>query len=309
MLKKLTLLFAICIILCFSACKTTKSNHNVDNQLSDTISDVDGNPHTTHETIDGETSIFYDYSSVYATLDLSQYENWGSFGEDGLMWVEKSDYTGKQFGYIDYNGNVIIPFTSKIKEPGNFVAGYAIVACESDVMNNGIYNVINTKGETVFEFKNYAISSHYQSSNGNIVFMGINLNENTFSSTTKNYIFCSNIGNIVEFVGDSSEPMLYSNGLLRTHRTNWDTPNKKIPGINYIDIVTFYDENGNEALTVDTNSSEYYRELLYVEDFINEVSTVYFQGLDRNYYTVQINKKGEWISEPVDIEMNEVKRF
>ena len=283
---------------------------NAENQSpTDSLPDIDGNPYTTHEIVGGETYVSYDYSPVYDTLDLSQYDNHGTFGTDGLMWVEKSDYTGKQFGYIDYNGNIVIPFTSKIVKPGDFNSGYAIIAYETDIMDNGIYSVINTKGETIFEFENRSCSLHYQSSNGNIVFIDINLIENINSSETKDYILCSNTGKVIEIIEEScsyysSHPMLYSNGLLKTYRTVWESD-----AIEYIDVVTFYDENGNEALTIDTNSSEYFEKLLYVEDFVDEESVVYFYGLDQNYYTVRINKSGEWLSEPIEIDKEDAQFF
>lgn len=292
------------------------ANTNTDEESDvqhETLPDIDGNPYTTHYEAYGETVVSYDYTAAYETIDLSQYSDWGSFGEDGIMWVKKSDYKGTLYGYIDYLGNVVVPLTEEIVSPGQFENGYAIVACEYDVMRNGIYAVINTKGETVLEFENHAISLHYQSSNGNIVFIDINLIEDMYSSETKDYILCSNTGKVVEIVEEacscySPRSMVYSNGLLRTYRTDWDTPNKN-NDVGYIEVVTFYDENGVEALRIDTNSSEYYKSLLYVEDFVDEKSVVYFWGLDRNYYKVQIDKSGKWVSEPVKIDKEQAQRF
>lgn len=77
------------------------------------------------------------FNEVYDKLDLSQYSSWGHFAEDGLMWVEKSDYTGKQFGYINYKGEVAIPFTSEIAYAYDFVSSYAIVSYGNDEIDNG----------------------------------------------------------------------------------------------------------------------------------------------------------------------------
>lgn len=315
--KLIALSLAICMLFCLSACGTTETSSNQINtppesqRDGESLPDVDGNPYTKHETIDGETYISYDYSTVYDTLDLSQYASWGTFGADGLMWVEKSDYTGKQFGYIDYKGNLVIPFSSEIVTPGDFAAGYAIVCYEYDGfgMGNGIRGVMNTNGEIKLKFNNHAISKCYRSDNGNIVFVGINLMDDLYSSETKNYIFCGKTGKTIEISGGpvASDGMYYSNGLLRTYRTEWYTDENNYNA--YKDVVTFYDENGVEALTIDTNSSEYYKSLLYVEDFVDEKSVVYFWGLDRNYYKVEIDKTGKWITEPVKIDEEKVQRF
>ncbi len=316
--KLISLLLAVCMLICLSACGATETNSNSTDTLSESqtdtesLPDVDGNPYTTHETIDGETYISYDYNAVYNTLDLSQYENWGAFGEDGLMWVEKSDYTGKQFGYIDYTGDVVIPFSSEIVTPGDFQHGFAIVAYERDGfgMGNGVHGVIDTTGEVKLKFNNHAVSEWYRSSNGNIVFVGIHLMDDPTYNPSKNYLFCGKTGKTIEIPGGSvnNDGMYYSDGLLRTYRTDWDTPNKN-NAVGYIEVFTFYDENGVETLTIDTNSSEYYKSLIYVEDFVDEKSMVYFWGLDRNYYKVQIDKSGNWISEPIKIDEEEVERF
>lgn len=305
--------FAIFLTIAVISCALSACNGNRDNNSNTgTLNDVDGNPYTTHEIIDGEPYISYDYDDVYDSLDLSQYDSYGSFGEDGLMWVEKSDYTGKQYGYIDYKGNIVIPFTSEIVEPGDFKHGYAIVSYEQDVMRNGIYAVINTKGEAIFEFENHGASLHYQSANGNIVLIDINLIDDSYSSP-KDYILCSKTGKVVEIVEESCSfytprSMYYSDGLLRTYRTDWDVPNNN-NDVGYIEVVTFYDENGEFALRIDTNSSEYYKSLMYVDDFINGKADVYFWGLDSNYYKVQIDKNGEWVNDPVQISKEEIKNF
>ncbi len=158
-------LFLTALILALSIVMTA-CGVNTENQAStESLPDVDGNPYTTHEVIDGKTYISYDYSEVYDSLDLSQYTSWGSFGADGLMWVEKSDYTGKQFGYIDYQGNLVIPFSSEIVTPGDFEAGYAIVSYEYDGlgMGNGIRGIMDTTGEIKLKFDNHATSKCYRS--------------------------------------------------------------------------------------------------------------------------------------------------
>lgn len=304
-MKKLVLtLLAIFLLTTMVACD---SNTNDETNTND-LPDVDGNPYTTHEVIDGKTYVSYDYSSVYDTLDLSQYTSWGSFGADGLMWVEKSDYTGKQFGYIDYKGNLVIPFSSEIVTPGDFEAGYAIVSYEYDGfgMGNGIHGVMNTKGEIKLKFDNHATSECYRSENGNIVFVGINLMENLYSSETKNYIFCGKSGETIEIPDGPAkfDGMYYSDGLLRTYRTVWYTDENNYNA--YKHVVTFYDENGEVALVIDSNSSPHFKNLTFVDDFIDGKAIVTFVGQDREYYRVEIDKKGQWLCEPWKIDRDDL---
>lgn len=282
---------------------------NTENQAStESLPDVDGNPYTTHEVIDGKTYISYDYSEVYDSLDLSQYTSWGSFGADGLMWVEKSDYTGKQFGYIDYQGNLVIPFSSEIVTPGDFEAGYAIVSYEYDGlgMGNGIRGIMDTTGEIKLKFDNHATSKCYRSENGNIVFVGINLMDDLYSSESKNYIFCGKSGKTIEIPDGSPglDGMYYSDGLLRTYRTVWYTDENNYNA--YKHVVTFYDENGEVALVVDSNSSPHFKNLTFVDDFIDGRAIITFVGQDGESYRVEIDKKGEWVGEPWQIDRDDL---
>ncbi len=286
----------------------TACGANTDNQApTESLPDVDGNPYTTHEVIDGKTYISYDYSEVYDSLDLSQYTSWGSFGADGLMWVEKSDYTGKQFGYIDYKGNVVIPFNSEIVTPGDFEDGYAIVSYEYDGfgMGNGVRGVMDTNGEIKLKFDNHARSRCYRSENGNIVFVGINLMDDLYSES-KNYIFCSKSGKTIEIPDGPAklDGMYYSDGLLRTYRTVWYTDENNHSA--YKHVVTFYDENGEIALVVDSNSSPHFKNLTFVDDFVDGKAIITFVGQDREYYRVEIDKKGEWLGEPWKIDRDDL---
>ncbi len=300
------LLLTMLIIFLFTtmvACNSSVNNHTGTND----VSDIDGNPYTTHEVIDGKTYVSYDYSDVYDNLDLSQYTSWGSFGADGLMWVEKSDYTGKQFGYIDYKGNIVIPFTSEIVSPGDFESGYAIVSYEYDGfgMGNGVHGVIDTKGEIKLKFDNHATSKCYQSSNGNIVFIGINMMDDLHSEP-KNYIFCKNSGKVIEIPDGpvENDSMYYSDGWLRTYRTEWFTNENNES--DYKHVVTFYNENGEVVLVVDSNSSPYYKALWFVDDFIDGKAIVTFVGQDSELYKVEIDKKGIWVGEPWKTDRDEI---
>jgi len=291
-------IFYICLtaaVLMLSSCSANNFNSSVPKE---SWPDLDGNPYTTHEIVDGETYVYCDYSAVYETLDLSQYSDWGSFGEDGLMWVEKSDYTGREIGYIDYTGKIVIPFTSEIEQAGDFNAGYAIVIYDADIMRNGTYGIWDKEGNVVLKFINHAVSGHYYSDNGNIVLGAINLINDKYSSP-KNYVFCSNSERTIEIqgCGVNNEGMYYSDGLLRTYRTEWFTNEKNQS--DYKHVVTFYDANGEVALVIDCDSSEYYQQLMYVSNFVDGEAIVTFIGLDGNWYRVNIDKFGSWVNEPV----------
>lgn len=279
------------------------------------LPDQDGNPYTTHEMIDGEIIVSYDYSEAYETLDFSQYTDHGSFSPEGLMWVEKSDYTGKQFGYIDYTGKLVVPFTSEIVEPGDFDNGYAIVSYEIDGfgMGNGLHGIIDTKGNVVLKFDNHAVSKHYISDNGNIVLTEVQpmgdvsvVETDTYSN---NYVYCKEINKVVQLperLGNSLDDFYYSDGLLRTYTTE-DDPTGDAGDFHY--VANFYDENGEIALTIKPSDNEYYSELIYVDDFKNGEAILTFYGLDREFYNVKIDKTGSWIGEPQRVIKDEVSFF
>lgn len=262
--------------------------------------DLDGNPYTTHEIIDGETYIWCDYSEVYNTLDLSQYSSWGSFGLDGIMWVEKADYAGKQIGYIDYNGNEIVPLTDTIKRACDFYNGLAIVLYEEEVWNNGMRGIINTQGEVVAKYENHAATKYNHLNNGNIVFSSdIDIEGKSYSGGNA-YMFVKATGDFVEVpvpAWQSIETIDYSDGLLLIYSNYYVDPGAK-----------YFDEEGNCVLDLD-NSSEYYKEVMFASDFVDGEATVNFVGMDRDWYTVKIDKSGAWKTEPVKISSSDADTF
>lgn len=300
-------IFAIVLTVVLTASLVACSNQNNHTPVpKETWPDLDGNPYTTHRVIDGETYVDYDYSAVYDSLDLSQYKDWGSFGEDGLMWVEKSDYTGKSFGYIDYKGNVVIPFTEEIVTPGDFNCGHAIVSYERDGfgMGNGIHGIINIKGDVVFKYDNHAVSGYWRQPNGNILFNRIDpidevITPDNVQPGAEAYLFVGSQEKVIALPGNVVDGIDYSDGLTRVYiRYNDHTP--------VLPAVKFYNDDGEEILSIDNDSNEYYKSVIYVSNFNDGVAYVTFWGLSREYYRVSIDIGGKWLSEPVQIDKDDI---
>ncbi len=274
-------------------------------QMSTTIPeetwpDLDGNPYTTHKVINGRTEVWFDYSEVYETLDLSQYTRWGSFGEDGLMWVEKSDYTGKRIGYIDYKGNEVIPLIDTIERACNFHNGLAIFMYEEDIMGNGQCAIIDTHGEILARFEKNATTKYNCLKNGNIIFSNdIEIQGGSYSGKNA-YMFVKIRGDFVEVpvpAWQSIETIDYSDGLLLIYSNYYIDPGAK-----------YFDEEGKCVLDLD-NSSEYYKEVVFASDFVNGEATVNFVGMDGNWYMVQIDKSGVWKTDPERISKSDANTF
>lgn len=314
----IVVILSITLVSCNKTSNVTpsKNNHsssqNVENETTNdtTVSineqekvwpDLDGNPYTTHEVDGEEVYAWYDYSEVYETLDLSMYTDWGEFGMDGLMWVEKSDYTGKAIGYIDYHGNEIIPPSSEIIRAHNFNEGLAIIVFDEDVFGNGLRAIINTNGDILAKYEHNAITKYNHLNNGNIVFSSdIVVYDYDFSGQNA-YLFIKSSSEFVEIptpAWQTIETIDYSDGLLLVYSNGYVNPGAK-----------YFDENGNCVIDLD-NSNEYYQgAVLYASDFQNGEATVHFKGLDSNYYTVQIDHTGAWKTEPIKISKDETKSF
>lgn len=307
----LVAILSITLASCNQTSNATLNNNNQNGNTKTTTSskidqenvwpDLDGNPYTTHEVDGEEVYAWCDYSEVYETLDLSMYTNWGEFGMDGIMWVEKSDYTGKSIGYIDYHGNEIIPLSSEIIRAYNFNEGLAIIVFDEDIFSNGHRAIINTKGDILAKYEHNAITKYNHLNNGNIVFSSdIVISDYNFSGQNA-YLFIKSSGKFVEIpvpAWQTIETIDYSDGLLFVYSNGYVNPGAK-----------YFDENGNCVIDLD-NSNEYYKgSVLYASDFQNGEATVHFKGLDDNYYTVQIDKTGAWKTEPVKFSKDDTKSF
>ncbi len=259
------------------------------------LEDLDNNPYTTHRKVDGEIVVSYDYSEVYDKLDLSKYSGHGRFAEDGIMWVKMSDYTGTKYGYIDYNGNFIVPLSEEISGASNFYNGLAIVYFSESLRYFGV--IINTKGESISFFEYYAVSKWNYLNNGNIYFTDVAV-EGKYDYDA--CMFCKETGEFVvmPYPGRSSIGSIdYSDGLLLVYSKSGD-----------YSITGYFDSQGNCVIDLN-NSNQYYKWVKYAERFRKGEATVTFVGLDEEWYKVKINKKGEWISEPEQISEYDAKTF
>mgnify|MGYP003292545096 CR=1 FL=1 len=301
-------ILAFCLIICcFTACNgkdekqpnTTNEEENTMNDINAGESttkepeDIDGNPYSTHEVIDGETYIYYDYSEAYDKLDLSQYTNHGYFSDEGIMWVEKAHYTGKQFAYIDYNGNIVIPFTDGLEAVEDFENGLATIIYELDFFGNGQCGIINLEGEVVGKYEMHPSSKRKFLSNGNIYYSTIEPHDfsyNSYEFAGDSYMFCKETSEFVKMpvpAKNTIESIDFSNELLMVFSEFGDEWGAK-----------YFDSKGN--CVIDFNkSTNFYNGVVYAGDFVDGEAKIVFVGNDRNKYSVVIDKEENWLTEPV----------
>lgn len=283
----------------------TSSNEEV-------LPDQDNNPYSTHKIINGETIVEYDYSEAYEKLDLSEYTEHGKFGEDGIMWVKKSDYTGIQCGYIDYNGKVIMPLTTGIEETTNFKDGFAIVKHKKDYLGIPGFSVIDKVGNILFDYYTTAdIWENIIIVNKNII-LARNICDSRELENNKmlSLIFFSNTNKLVKInelflYSFEDAPISVSDGLIRV--VTYDA--KKGYFSHRPNTIEYFDENGEVVLKIDNSSNENYEHIQYVENFIDGKAILTFEGKDENLYNVTIDKQGKWLDEPKMIQKSSAKSF
>ena len=301
----------------FVGCGTPNNNSQEIELSQDTSSreeilpDQDGNPYSTHKIINGETIVEYDYSEAYEKLDLSEYTEHGKFGEDGIMWVEKSDYTGIQYGYIDYNGNAIMSMSSEIEEVDNFNDGFAIIKHKKDYFGYPKFSVIDKVGKILFDYYSTGnIGERVMVVNKNIVIAYTMADGIDINSKLTNYIFFSKTNKLVKIdklklCSLENAPISISDGLIRI--ATYEEHRESIYYKTY--TIQYFDENGELVLKIDNNSNENYKNIQYVENFIDGNAVLTFEGKDENLYNVTINKQGEWLDEPKMIQESSDRSF
>ena len=260
----------------------------------------DDSPRKTRSTT--STTKYITLEEWYADVDLSQFSRHGRSTENDAMWVEKSDYTGTQYGCINTKGEWIVPLTPEIVSIFNSTnydfseAGLSVVVFShnkrkdfEDTNDSGsFYGIYNSKGEIVgiFEGTGRTLVSHLN--NGNVFLFSIRLYGGDDASC---YMFCASNNQFVQMpepCGKTIYSLEYSDGLMLLYSNDRDSRAK------------YYDENGNCCIDLE-NSNPYYREVKYADDFVDGQANVNFIGQDGEWYTVKINKKGEWINEPTPI--------
>lgn len=229
----------------------------------------------------------------YANIDLSQYSSHGTFGDDGLMWVEISNYSGKQFGYVDRDGTMCIDLKDTVERVDNFYNGIARITYEI----GGRCAIIDTMGNVLVEYEECAVTKACELNNGNIYFADIKVNG---SMSTGTYMYCKNTNKFVSMPHPAWQSIYrvdYSDGLMLVHTTGGYDPGTR-----------YFDADGNCVIDVD-NSNEYYKGIMYAEDFVNGQANVTFVGMDGEWYIVKIDKTGKWVNEPTKISKYDAKTF
>jgi len=305
-LKKSGILCLIVIfIICISGCKS--SNKGVQNNINtnetvrseEVLPDQDKNPYSTHKIINGETIVTYDYSKAYDKIDLSEFQAHGEFGDDGIIWVKKSDYTGTQYGYMDYNGNFIIPLTSEIKIPGEFKSGFVSVVYD---INFSEYkcNFLDTKGNVIFNYTTH--DEEFEDikvfNKDIIIFKELRSVSvpTTLDRLYNSYVYFVKTNKLIG-ISDGYfhwELFSFSDGLLKT-AGSIESNGEKNP------FFEFYNDNGELELRIDEKNNEYYTSICDVDKFVDGKSTITFIGKDECKYKVTIDKKGNWLDEPIAI--------
>lgn len=225
-----------------------------------------------------------EFETEETRVDFSIYNDHGSFGEEGITWVKKSDYSGVCYGYIDRDGNYIMPLTSKIVRAENFRKGLAVIWYTCDLMGNGDCAIINTEGKVLATFEMHARTDRWHLNNGNI-YLGLSTSASMFCVSTSEFVTVPLIDTMKTSPSDG-----YHEGLLLTYGYYPKTNGEK--GVRYID------ENGKIVLHLEKTSS-YYRSIRGASVFSGGKATVFFIGQDRELYKVTIDKTGKWLDEPV----------
>lgn len=222
-------------------------------------------------------------TDLYANIDLSQYSEYGTLTDDGIMWVKKSGYADVEYGYINSNGEYIVPLSSEITYTHNFQNGFAIAEFD-DHWDGTLCKIYNTSGEVVGHFFKNARTTINHLNNGNIYLKEASTEETTRASAA--YMFCAESNKLVEmpipYFGWWTPD--YSDGLMLVYG-------------NYMEeTIKYFDSDGNCVLDLVT-SSEY--SVIYATDFVDGKASITFVGNDGEHYMVDIDKTGKWLSEPV----------
>ncbi|MBR3754127.1 MAG: hypothetical protein IKK49_03360 [Clostridia bacterium] len=237
-----------------------------------------------------------DNIDIYESLDLSQYADYGEFGDEEVIWVKKEDYTGIQHGAIDKNGEFVIPLTSEIVgvHRMDFMNGFSIAFMylserEEERYINEIKNfavIYNDKGQLLKKFE-FNIHSEYEFlDNGNIYMR--NVGPYGSHDYYDAFMFCAGSERFVEMPSDCVHDRIgmYSDGLLCINS-----------GALTRQDIRYFDAEGNCILYLN-ESNEYYKYIVSASDFNNGIASIVFKGFDDNAYRVEIDKTGKWLTEP-----------
>lgn len=235
--------------------------------------------------------------------DFSAYEEHGTFSE-GLAWVTVSDYTGIRKGYINESGEFVIPLSEQYKTLRDFQYGTAVVTLKAEHSYYGNVIVINKNGEELARIDETCGSDvrYKYLNNGNIVFgypLATGIAQDWYmyiASTSEMKQLNSEDGNVIlaDKCADYSEGLLYSGDSFTSMAANGSS-------------VHFVDENGNLALYLGRSiqgkeTNENYKAVLSASDFKNGKSDIIFLGQNNESYVVTIDKIGNWLTEPKEVD-------
>lgn len=224
-------------------------------------------------------------TDLYANIDLSQYSEYGFLSDDGIMWVKKSGYDGVEYGYINSNGEYVVPLSSEITLSHDFQNGFA-VAEFGDQWQGILCKIYNTSGEVVGQFFREAITSISHLNNGNIYLEGVSVSEDSSVAGNNAYMFCAESKKMVE-MPVPTYPMNspdYSDGLMLVY-SNF-----------MVETIKYFDSDGNCVIDL-VEDNDY--SVVYATDFIDGKASITFVGKDSEHYIVDIDKTGKWLTEPV----------
>ena len=287
------------LLFTLSGCgNTDESSSKKKSKDNDIVSDVQEN-----NVVNNTNSSSKSNQSDDDDFDFSAYESHGKFS-DGLAWVKVSDYSGEKMGYINKNGEYVIPLSDKYKTLRDFENGTAVVTLKSERSIYGNILVINTKGEELARIEDDCGSDvKYKSlNNGNILFgyplsMSIAQDWYMYIAKTKTLINLSADNNnvvLTDKCADYVEGLLYSGDEFNSFAADGCS-------------VRFLDEEGNCALylgrsTEQRPSNENYKEVYSASDFKDGKSNIIFLGQNNKRYTVTVDKQGNWQNEPKEVD-------
>lgn len=259
-----------------------------------------------NSTISNETS---DSKSVVEEeedddFDFSGFEKHGKFSE-GLCWVEVSDYTGVRRGYINREGEYVMPLTDEVKTLRNFEYGTAIISVKDEQLPSlyGGIAIINPEIEILGIIEDTCGSDvmYKYFNNGNIllgypVAMGI---------PQAYYMYITKEQQLIRLTGDDNNVLTID--ACEDYVDGWVYSGDEFNSNGmYGGCVRFIDEEGNCALYLGRSiegreSNENYNQVYSASDFVDGKSNIIFQGKNYKRYTVTIDKQGNWLTEPVEV--------
>ncbi len=232
----------------------------------------------------GMSSVDETQQDLYANIDLSQYSEYGSLSDDGIMWVKKSGYDDVEYGYINSNGEYVVPLSNEMTLPHDFQNGFA-VAEFGDQWQGTLCKIYNPYGEVVAQFFRTGLTIMEHLNNGNIYLKGVSVDDAFAAEENKAYMFCAESKKMVG-MPYTTDYIDYSDGLMLVCSDYMEK------------TIKYFDSDGNCVLDLVTNS-EY--SVYIATDFVNGKANIAFVGKDGKNYTVDIDKTGKWLTEPVAV--------